>query len=272
MSRLNMTPPTKIVSVQSPRCLIIDIFGYLLTLEAKNSTTYMNRYDRTSLTLVQSTGLAMSYTSVGMLMYYNGMIFVSPHYNTIYIFDHIKFGLLGTINCGLSISQPRDIIFIENQKTLIIASQNTNKLFFVLFNSPTNYTCLNGLSLPNGGDPQALLKINDTFFYVTSWGTKCVYSYYYNGVVWISSLFANVTQTVGSSITGLGHLQIDNLQRRWVMAVGFGLVVYDQWGTFLGLWKFGNAPYDIYISNDYRLVVSDYGNSSLTLYEPNIII
>jgi hypothetical protein len=56
------------------------------------------------------------------------------------------------------------------------------------------------------------------------------------------------------------------------MAVGFGLVVYDQWGTFLGLWKFGNAPYDIYISNDYRLVVSDYGNSSLTLYEPNIII
>ncbi len=228
ISLLNTTTPTNIVSVQSPRCLIIDIFGYLLTLEAISSTTYSNRYDRSSLTLVQSAALSMTYTAVGMLMYYNGMIFVSPHYNTIYIFEHINFGLLGTINCGSSISQPRDTIFIENQNMLIIASQNTNQLFFVLFNSPTNYTCLSGLSLPNGDDPQALLKVNDTFFYVTSWGTKCVYSYHYNGGVWIPSLFANVTQSTGPSITGLGHLQIDNLQRRWVMAVGIGLVVYDQ--------------------------------------------
>ncbi len=268
---MNTTTPTKLVPVQFPRCLIIDIFGYLLTLEAKNSTTYINRYDRTSLTLVQSTALSMAYTSQGMLTYNDGMIFVGSYTTTISIFDHINFGLLGTITCGSNINQARDIIFIENQNTLIIASQNTNQLFFVRFYSPTNYTCLSGISLPNG-DPQALLKINETFFYVTSWGNKCVYSYHYDGEVWIPSLFVNVSQILGASIVGLGHLQIDNLERRWVMVVGVGLVIYDQWGTFLGLWGFGTSPFDIYISNDYHLIISDYGNSSLTLYEPDIYI
>jgi hypothetical protein len=119
-----------------------------------------------------------------------------------------------------------------------------------------NYTCLNGTTLPTV-DSQALFKINETFFYVTSWSNKCVYK-----GIWIPSLFANVTQTVRSSIVGLARLQIDNLQRRWVVAVGFGVVVSDQSGNFLGLWKFGNGAFDIYISNDYRLVVSDYRNSS----------
>jgi hypothetical protein len=53
--------------------------------------------------------------------------------------------------------------------------------------------------------------------------------------------------------------------------VKFGVVVYDQWGSFSGMWKFGNKPFDIYISNDYRFVVSDYGSFSLILYEPPII-
>ncbi len=79
----------------------------------------------------------------------------------------------------LSLNQPRNIIFIENQKLIIIASQNINALFFVSFNSSTNSTCLNGTTLPNG-DPQALFKIKETFLYVTSWSNKCVYSYHYN--------------------------------------------------------------------------------------------
>jgi hypothetical protein len=105
---------------------------------------------------------------------------------------------------------------------------------------------------------------------VTSWGNGCIYSGYYNGGVWTSSLFANVTQTLGISNIHGGHLQIDNLGRRWMMVVGYGIVIYDQWRDFLSKWKFGTSPYDIYIGNDYRLIVSDYGSSSLTLYEPDI--
>ena len=255
-----------------PRCLVIDTFGYLLTLETINSTTYINRYDRTSLEMIQQVALQMQYTSIGMISYFNEMIFISPNYNNISIFDHVNFSLLGIINCGSNLAQPRDIIFIEDQKILIIASLNTNTLVFVRFNLPTNYTCLNSIHLPSGADPQALMKINETFFYVTTWGSKCVYSYYFDGMTWIQSLFANVSQTLTLSNIHLGHLHVDSLGRRWVMVVGFGLVIYDEWGTFLSLWKFGNAPYDIYISDDYRLIVSDFGNSSLTLYEPNIIL
>jgi hypothetical protein len=269
ISRLNTTAP-KVISVQNPRCLILDTFGYLLTLEAVSGTTFMNRYDRTNLDLIQHIALQMLYTSIGMLSYFNGMIFISPNYNNISIFDHVNFTLLGVINCGLNIIQPRDIIYIENQKMLIITSQSTLTLFFVQFNSPTNYTCLNSLALP--GQPQGLLKVDDTFFYMAMSDNKCVYSFHFDGVVWIRSLFVNVTQTVGSSSIYLGHVHIDDLERRWVVVVGFGLIIYDEWGSFLGMWKFGNQPYDIYISNDYRLIVSDYGNSALSLYEPSFIL
>jgi hypothetical protein len=259
------------ISLQDPRCLVLDIFGYLLTLEVVSNTTFINRYDRTNLNLIQHTALQMPYTTSGMLSYFNGMVFISPNYNTISIFDHVNFNLLGVINCGSNIGQPRDIIYIENQRLMIIASQAPfNGLYFVHFDSPTNYTCLNGTSLSGG--PQAILKINETFFYVTTWAGHCIYAYSFNGQVWIRSLFVNITQTLGNSGVNIGHIQIDNLQRRWVMVVGFGLVIYDEWGTFLGMWKFGTSPFDIFISNDYRLIISDYGNSSLTLYEPNFTV
>jgi hypothetical protein len=247
---------------------VIDTCGYLLTLEVVSSTTFINRYDRTNLGLIQHTALQMQYTTLGMLSYYNGMVFIGSYTNNISVFDHVNFSLLGVVNCGSNLGQPRDIIFIENQKMMIIASQTTDTLFFVRFYSPTNYTCLNSTSLPGG--PQALLKINETFFYTTTWSSKCIYSCLFNGQVWIPSLFANVTQTLGTSSINLGHLQIDSLQRLWLMITGFGLVIYDELGTFLGKWKFGNKPFDIYISNDYRFIVSDYGNSSLTLYDPQI--
>jgi hypothetical protein len=269
---LNTTIPTKIIPVQYPRCLVIDTFGYLLTLETINITTYINRYDRTNLQLIQQVALQMQYNSISMLSYYNEMIFISPYYNNISIFDHVNFSLLGIINCGSSLNQPRDIIFIENQKMLIIISLSTNTLVFVRFNSPTNYTCLNSTHLPSGASPQALMKINETFFYVTTWSSKCVYSYSFNGLTWIQSLFANVSQTLSISSIHLGHLHVDSLGRRWMMVVGFGLVIYDEWGMFLSSWKFGNASFDIYISDDYRIIVSDYGISSLTLYEPNITL
>jgi hypothetical protein len=200
------------------------------------------------------------------------MVFISPNYNNISIFDHINFNLLGVINCGSNISQPRDLIYIENQNMMIIASQSNYRLVFVRYYSPTNYTCLDSISLSSSGDPQALLKINETFFYVTT-GTYCicVYGFHYDGHVWIQSLFANINQTLKIPNISLGHVQVDNLQRRWVIVVKFGVVVYDQWGSFSVMWKFGNKPFDIYISNDYRFVVSDYGSFSLILYEPPII-
>jgi hypothetical protein len=270
ISRLNTTTPTIVISLQHPRCLVLDVFGYLLSLEVVSNVTFINRYDRTNLNLIQHTALQMKYTTIGMLSYFNGMVFISPNYNTISIFDHVNFNLLGVVNCGSNLGQPRDIIYIENQKMLIIASQTTYTLFFVRFYSPTNYTCLNSMSVP--AQLQGLLKINDTFFYATMWANNCVYAYHFDGQMWNGSLFVNVTQALGTASVNLGHLQIDSLQRRWIMVVGFGLVIYDEWGTFLGMWKFGTDPFDIFIANDYHLIVSDYGNSSLSLYAPQIVI
>ena len=46
----------------------------------------------------------------------------------------------------------------------------------------------------------------------------------------------------------------------------------DQWEIFLVSWKFGHSPCDIYISNDYRLIIPDYNNLTLTLFNPNKIL
>lgn len=246
----------------------MDIFGYLLTLETLSTTLYVNRYDRTSLTLIKSTALPILYTKMAALTYYNNMIFIGTENNTVFVFDHVNFTLLVNISCGSSLSQPRNIVFMESQKLMIIASYANDKIVFFRINSPTSYTCLNSTTLSGG--PQALLKINDNLFYATTYDSISIYSYQFDGQTWVRSLFANVSQTIGLSNINLAGMQVDNLQRRWVAAVKFGLVIYDQWGTYLGKWKIGTYPFDIFISNYYRVAIAENKNSTLSLYDPQI--
>jgi hypothetical protein len=250
------------------RCLEMDVFGYLLSFESISPTTYVNRYDRTSLTLIKRTPLPITYTTVGALTYYNKMIFIGTENSSIYIFDHVNFTLLGNISCGTSLSEPRNLIFMESLNIMIVASYTNNKIVFFRINSATSYTCLNSTSL-NGG-PQALQKINDTFFYATAYQIACIYSYQFDGQVWIQSLFANITQTLGIANTDVAQVRVDQLQRRWVMLPKYGLIIYDQFGTYLSKWKMGYRPFDIFISNDYRVIIAENSNFSVTLYDSQV--
>lgn len=157
---------------------------------------------------------------------------------------------------------------MESQKLMIIASYYNDKIVFFRINSPTNYTCLNSTTLSGG--PQALSKINDNFFYAITYNSASIYSYRFDGQTWVSSLFANASQATGLSNTRVAQLHVDNLQRRWAVLAYFGLVVYDQWGTFLGKWKIGSTPFDIFISDDYRVVIAENGNSNLSFYDPQV--
>jgi len=246
----------------------MDIFGYLLSLEASFTTTYVNRYDRTTLTLVKQTALPIPYTTLAILTYYNNMIFISGPNATVFIFDQVNFILLATITCGSNLNQPRNLIFIESQNLMILVSYKNDKIVFFRINSPTNYTCLNSTTLAGG--PQALLKISDTFFYATAYDGITIYSYQFDGQTWGQSLFVNVSQTTGLSSIGVAQLRVDNLQRLWVTLPHYGLAIYDQLGNFLGKWKVGSMPFDIFIFDDYRVIIAETGNTNLSFYDPQV--
>ncbi|UJR17935.1 hypothetical protein I4U23_004834 [Adineta vaga] len=270
LSRLNTTNIIHTIPIAYARSVAMDLFDYFLTLEAYSGVTYVNRYDSTNLKLIKRTPLPITSTSSAILTYYNKMIFISASYNIIYIFDHVNFTLLGNITCDFEFSEPRNIIFLESQQLMIIVSYINSKIIFFHINSPTNYTYFNSTSLPGGA--QALLKINDTFFQVTTYNTGIIYNFKLNGQIWISSLFVNVSETSGVSNVRLASLHIDHLQRRWVMLSSYGLAVYDQWGNYLDKWKVGIDPFDIFILNDYRVAIAQRANANFTLYNPQILI
>ncbi len=83
-------------------------------------------------------------------------------------------------------------------------------------------------------------------------------------------MFVNVSQTTGLSSIKVSYVQVDSYQRRWVILAHYGLAVYDQWGAFLGKWIVGTNPFDIFISNDYCVVIAENANSTLSLYDPQI--
>lgn len=270
LSRFNGTTNRKTILVPYSRCLAIDIFGYLISLEIQPNKIYVNRYDRTNLMLIKQVELPVPYTVVPMLTYYDRMIFISGENNRIYIFDDLNFTLLRQITCGTNLDQPRNLIFMESLKLMIVGSYDNNKLTFFRVNSLTNYTCLN--NTVSDGKLQALFKVNDTFFYLTTIATYVIYSYQFDGQIWIRSVYVNVSQTLQLAGISVAHIKIDSYQRRWVLVQKFGIVLYDQWGTYLGKWNMGKQPFDLIILNDYRIIVGENNNSSfLTLYDPQIV-
>lgn len=272
ISRLNQTTPFRQVTTERARALAIDAFGYLLTLDTVNSTSFFTRYDRITLNRIKRYVLPLNISDAGIFVYHKQMLFTSPRtQNFVHVYDFINFTLLSVITCGSFLQEPRDIIFVQNGHVMVVASTLNHFVLFFQVNSPTNYTCINRIASVN--QTHGLAKVNETFFYATTWVSKDIYAFRFDGNNWTVSFFTN-TLTVVPSIGGLDvapvYPRIDPHGRLWVVIFYYGLIVYDQHGTLLGKWRIPMVIFDVIITADYRFILSNRINSSLTIYDPRL--
>ena len=220
---------TKIsVSQPGPQCLVVDDHGYLVTI--KDWGPNMTRFIPQNLTVVDRKGVSQSNSKT--IAFYGNAYYIGTESNIIEVVDSTSLSTVKVITDS-RIGHARDIIFLRDGQTMVVASNNNQKLVF--FNrsssSSVNYTYSYQVSTSYVG-PHGLWYVNDSFFYVTSWDVNSVYSYATtNGVTWNETLFANVNSVGGGG--GATHVTVDECGRKWVSLVTSTMVIYDGNGTYL---------------------------------------
>ena len=199
------------IQLINPRCLTIDDHGFLVTVQELGSD--LSRFDPHNLTLIDTTtfpGVEMS-----NIAYQQGAYFLGTQSNSIVIVDSTTLSVINTMTVP-GLSAVRDMIFLNDGQTMVVASASNKLLFF--FNrsssSTRNYAYMSNLTT-SFIEPHGLTAGNDTLFYATSWGWRNVYSFVTSdgGVTWSETLFID-TQALASNRWG-AHVTIDDCQRFW---------------------------------------------------------
>ena len=119
------------------------------------------------------------------------------------------------------------------------------------------------------GDVHGAAKVNETFFYVSSWAGSSIGSYKYENDTWnYKLLVANVDSRGGS------HIAVDECGRIWFVNPEFGLRVYSAAGALLASWDMGgnssNWLFDILLLPNYVLMVTYRQGKTIVHYDPQL--
>lgn len=261
------------ITITKPRCLLIDNNGSLVTVEQTNSIpSYMDRIDPKTLTLQEHIPIN---ALVSNIAYYQSKYYIGINSNnTISVFTH------GLINNSLNyinniysstsaMNGVRDIIFLNNGQTMIVASADNNRLYYYSLINGTNYD-MSIYTTVDYSTPHGLYRLNDSYFYVASWGGDSIYSYSYNQLTfnWTQTLFVSA----GTSNSNYGsHITIDDCNRRWFTIYNYGIRIYDEYGNNLGNWSFGSGYFDTLILDNYVIILSNNANSKIIRIDPQIV-
>ena len=256
------------VNVSKPRCLVIDNHGYLVTVE--DGGILMNRFDPLTLTLVDSTNLTGS--PMTNIAYFREAYYIGRDPDKISIVDSNNLSTINIITAP-QINGPRDMIFLHDGQTMVLASTFQSALLF--FNC-TNYATRNYIlaySISTGySTPHGLWYVNDSFFYATSWGESTIYSYVTNNSVsWTQTLFADVRPVLNGAGGGGSHVVLDESGRRWFSLYQFGVAIFDAQGTFLYNYNtVTNGLFDVMFVDNYVMYVSEIVAGKILRLDPNI--
>ena len=256
------------VNISTPRCLVIDNHGYLVTVEDRGNV--IKRLNPLTLTLIDITNLNGSPTM--NIAYHRQAFYISYENGTILIIDSNDLSTINTIT-GPQISAPRDMIFLHDGQTMIIASVGNNNLLF--FNC-TNYATRNYIfaySISTGySAPHGLWYVNDLFFYATSWSQNTICSYSTNdSVSWTETLIADVRPVLNGSAGGGSHVSLDEDGRIWFSLYQSGVAIIDAQGTFLYNYDLiSNGLFDLLFLDNYTMYLSDVIAGRILRLSPNI--
>lgn len=265
LDKLKTATPTY-AKIFSPRCLFIDNHGYLVTISRTNSSIV--RFNTTDLTMIDSTsGL---FTNAFTLEYYNGDYYIGTN-DRIVVVDSSTLTVHNNIT-SVFLNNTRDMMFLDNGNTLVVASTQNGRLLF--FNRSDNFSTnydFNDQQLVHYLTPHGLFRVNDRFFYTTSWGNNTVYSYsaVENTTQWDESLFINAASMLPS---GSGsHITVDECGRWWFTLFSHGLRIFDDEGVFLDNMTLTNSSiFDTLITENYIFYFSDGLSNRIIRIDPSI--
>ncbi|CAF1049438.1 unnamed protein product [Adineta steineri] len=265
LNRLKMASQTT-VSIPNPREIVIDNHGYLATVEMKSN--HLDRFYPTNLTRISQTIIQIS--SARTIAYNNGAFFVASNNNSMTIVDSENLTTLNDVILT-SIDGPRGIMFLNNGQTMVISSINNNYLVF--FNRstvvPIKYI-FTFYQLINCSGPHGLWRVNDSFFYATSYKDNSIYSYSSFNSIWQEKYVFKVP-SMNNNNTGTTHLTIDECQRFWISLETDTTLIYDQQGNLLGNLTIANSKiFDIKLIDNYIMYISDTLNNRTIRFDPNI--
>ncbi|CAF1406599.1 unnamed protein product [Adineta steineri] len=260
------------VDVPTPRCLLLDDDGSVVTIEQISDTaSSFDRFDPETLSFRQQTVLGARPTNIAYFdyKYYIGW----DVNNTISVFSNnydnnsLRFitNIQGTT---INMSAVRDMIFLNDGQIMVVASATNQRLFFFSLTNNTNYTMISTISL-NYQTPHGLHRVNDSFFYVVSWDNPSLYAYNYNETTsnWTETLFVNAT--INSTIYG-AHMTIDDCNRRWFTMYNYGIKIYDENGINLDNWYLGAGYFDTLLLDNYTVILSNTANSKVIRIDPQL--
>jgi sugar lactone lactonase YvrE len=113
--------------------------------------------------------------------------------------------------------------------------------------------------------------VNDSFFYVTAYGSKSIYSFSATHIYtqWNETFVS--TAFNGIAAGGADHVKIDGSGRFWVPFETDTIFIYDQQGTTLGNLTIPNsAILDIKIMNNYLIYFTATNTNGTIRLDPNI--
>ena len=147
------------------------ITASLVTVQEGGSD--LSRFDPYNLTLIDKKTFS-GYT-MSNIAYHQGAYFLSTQSHAILIVNSTNRTVINTVT-ATGISGVRDMIFLKDGQTMIVASADNGRLFF--FNrsgiSPRDYKYMSDLTT-SFTTPHGLWYVNDTFFYATVMGVeKCL--------------------------------------------------------------------------------------------------
>jgi hypothetical protein len=263
LNRLKMAPIISAV-VSYPRDAVIDEHGYLVTVEIYGNN--LDRFDANNLTQIDN--LTLPDQEPLTVTDFQGTYYVATSIGTIIVINSDNLTVIARIST--QISGIRGIIFLNNGQTMVVSSVPENSVIFLNRTSlvPIQYNVSNSL-ITSFSYPHGLWRVNDSFFYVTSYGENSVYSFHTSDISnqWISTLVLPPTYTNGQG--GGARVTIDECGRFWSTFEIDTIFIHDQQGRYIGNWTIPNSNiFDIRITDNYLIHLTDTNNNDIMRIDP----
>ncbi|CAF1397138.1 unnamed protein product [Adineta ricciae] len=215
-----------------------------------------------TMTAIENNSLS---TSLTVTLYNNEMFTAVDGTPRIHLRNKLTNVYIGNLTYS-TLNQVRKIIFINDGQTMIVPTQQNKSVTIFNFYSSSNYSIQGVFALPYSSI-HGIAKVNETFFYISTWSDRLILSCKYENLTWTHQILVNGTTTQWGS-----HLTVDDCGRIWFINTNFGLRIFDSNGLEIGNWNLSlnstNRIYDLVFLSNYVLLISFIDQHKILRFDP----